>query len=778
MLFFALCASWLLGIVAARQLPMAGWQWLVLSGIAAVTLSFLRRARPYRITFSLLLVLTTGAARLQFHLPVIDAAQVLFYNDLQREVTLTGVVVNDPERRATYTQLVVRAERIRIPELGVAASVDGLVLMHASRLVNWEYGDWVRARGDLEAPPADLDFNYARVLANRDIYSWMPMAAVDQLEGGYGNPLLSRIYQLRHHLLEIVLHIFPDPEAQLMAGILLGVEGGISSETREAFDRTGTTHIIAISGFNLTLLAGASIQLTSRSLGRRRGALAAIAILAIYTLMVGADPPVVRAAIMSSIALIAGYLGRVSQALRTLGLAAVLMTLANPMAVFDVGFQLSFAAALGLILYADPLQQNVQGRLEKLAGSRFSEQITPLLSEYALFTLAAQVTTLPIIAAAFHRISLMSILTNLLVLPLQPGLMLSGGLAVMIGTISRELGRAAAWLAWPFPSATISLIKACARFPFSSLQLKPLSFAFPACYYAILLGLTLGWSRIRSLRFPILHTLSSAIRRSLAAVPMLSLLFVTALLSWHAYLRRPDGRLHLVLLDVGEGEAILIRSPAGNSMLINGGSSSLRLSDRLGPYFSMFERRLDWLILAGNGYNQLAGLTGLHNRYPVEQALLPAHLSGTAAQRLMEELNQDGVPIITAARGMRFDLGPGADLDITEAGAQGLALSLEFGAFRALLLPGADPEMISALQAEGKLESQTVIFLPTCGDPRVITPEMRASLNTVLLLSCEAGEYHATPTERTAGMLRTDLQGDIELISDGIRMWVAVERNP
>jgi competence protein ComEC len=778
MLFYLLCSCWILGIVVGRALPLTFLQWTALCGIAFAALLVFRNIKLYRLTFAALAIVFAGAVRLQLQLPQINAEHVSFYNDLQSEVRLTGVIASDPEAREGYTRFLLSVERIRIPELELAAPVDGQVLVYASRLTEWKYGDWVRVYGELEEPPGDLDFDYARVLANEGVYSWMPTAALSLLEHDHGNPLLSAIYRLRAHLLRVIMRIFPDPEAQLMAGILLGVEGGISRSTREAFNRTGTTHIIAISGFNLTLLAQASIKLSGRWLGRRRGAAAAIALILAYTIMVGADPPVVRAAIMASFGLIAGQLGRVSQALRSLALAGLAMSLLNPLSIYEVGFQLSFAATLGLILYAEPLQHALQRVLESLTNPESAERVSLLLGEYALFTFAAQVTTLPITATAFHRLSLVVIPANILVLPLQPALMLTGGVAMILGAVSMPLGQVAGWAAWPFPAATISLVQACSRLPFSSVSLGLVPFLFPVVYYAGLLGITAAVRWFQTRPWPALRQVYRNLQGKLAAIPLLSMFFILTLLTWHAYTRRPDGRLHLWLLDVGQGEAILIRSPGGGSVLIHGGVSTLRLSDRMSPYFSVFDHQVDWLIAAGNEYPQIGGLVGIGERYPIKNALLYSNLEGSAAERLVEELTHAGVPLTAAESGMTLDMGSGASLKVLDSGVRGLALSLEYHAFRTLILPGAEPEMLARLAGQGILQHSTAVILPACGEARLVPPEWITQLDGVLLTSCGADENQPRLDDYKGTLLRTDLHGDIELESDGTRLWVEVAREP
>lgn len=124
----------------------------------------------------------------------------------------------------------------------------GLVLLRAPRFGEWAYGDRLRAFGALETPPVFETFSYRDYLARQGIHSLMPDASVTLIATRQANPILQLIYDFRAHCLETVYTLFSDPEASLLAGILLGVESGISPEVRQSFNQTGTTHIIAISG--------------------------------------------------------------------------------------------------------------------------------------------------------------------------------------------------------------------------------------------------------------------------------------------------------------------------------------------------------------------------------------------------------------------------------------------------------------------------------------------------------------------------------------------------
>jgi competence protein ComEC len=169
---------------------------------------------------------------------------------------------------------------------------------------------------------------------------------------------------------------------------------------------------------NITLLAGLFISVFGRWFGARRGGWAAAAAIFLYTLLVGADPAVQRAAVMGGLALTARHLGRQTHGLASLSAAAIIMTLINPRTLWDVGFQLSFFATLGLILYADPLREGAIRIFNRWLTPKRSEKIANPISEFFLFTLAAQITTLPLTAIHFRRLSLVSVLANPVILPL------------------------------------------------------------------------------------------------------------------------------------------------------------------------------------------------------------------------------------------------------------------------------------------------------------------------------------------------------------------------
>jgi competence protein ComEC len=285
----------------------------------------------------------------------------------------------------------------------------------------------------------------------------------------------------------------------LLTGILLGIETGIPRSLLEDFNQTSTTHIIAISGFNIAILGGAIGLLTKRFLGIYRSALVSMAAIVLYTALVGADAAVVRAAIMGSLSLLAIIAGRQTFALASLALAALLMTLWNPLLLWDIGFELSFAATLGLVLLVRPMKQAFRALISRLRSSEDRATfIVGLLSDPLFVTMGAQLAVWPLTVYYFHRFSLISPVANFLIIPAQPAVMIVGGLATILGSLHPLLGQPVAWVGWLFLAYTITMVQLTARVPFASLDLGSFGAGAMWLYYAALAGIMLFASQGRS----------------------------------------------------------------------------------------------------------------------------------------------------------------------------------------------------------------------------------------------------------------------------------------
>jgi competence protein ComEC len=781
--------AFLLGILLGSYVSLPFGIWLALTGlalVAAVVWGLLARSfqlRPFQLSvFNQVIILVCfvalfgGGARYQYTQPRIDPFQVAWYNDRDYDILVTGTIAEPPDERDNYTNLKLQVESV---DTGLDSPLEagGLLLARVSPDEHYSYGERLRLRGKLLTPPENEEFSFRDYLARYGVHAYMPLAAVTRLPGDGGNPVLAGIYAFKERALADLYEIFPDPEASLMAGILLGVDNGIPADLQQAFKNTGTAHIIAISGFNIAIIAGIFIVLFSQLLGRRWGAVAAVSGIILYTVLVGASPSVVRAAIMGSLSIFALQIGRRQAALNTLGFVAALMALWNPLLLWDIGFQLSFAATLGLILFAEPLE-NLAVRLTSrwLTAEKAKKVVAPI-AEFFLLTLAAQVTTLPIMAYHFGQVSLIALVANPFVLPVQPGLMVTGGLALLTSIISLPLGKLLGLVALPFPAYTIRAVEWFNGFPQGVVALGDLSLFWVVLFYVALFGIFFNWDRLKT-GYP-------RFRGFVTPVAIIGVLAVAAIATFRSVNTAPDGKLHVTFLANGSADSVLIQSPTGRYVLINGGESISRLSDALGRRLPPDDRTLDWLVVASTQEKQVAALPRMLERFPVDNILWSGKPEASFnALKLIETLTQKDIPFTRAEAGQILELGDGATLKVLSVTPRGSVLLLEWKDFRALLPIGINFDAITELRNGGKIGEVTLLTLADSGYAPSNPPEWINLLHPrLIVLNVKAGDEDGLPDEETLKsiegypLLRTDRNGWIHISTDGEGMWVEAEKN-
>ena len=788
-----LSLAFLAGILVSNQVMLSTVTWLILTAIALVLALLVRILLP-RFTnptlrspvspvkqvlqpsalFLITLCLASfffGAARFRSTIPRVDAHYIAWYRDREYELLVTGTLTDPPDVRDTYTNL--RLNVTAVDTGDETLTVHGLILARVAPDREWHYGDVIRLRGHLKTPPTNEDFSYQDYLARQGILAYMPDAEATLLPFIGGDPVLRRVYAFKDRAVAQVYRIFPEPEASLLSGILLGDDNGMPADIQQAYKNTGTAHIIAISGFNIAIIAGLFVALFSRLMGRRKGAVAAIIGIIIYTVLVGASASVVRAAIMGGLAIFARQVGRRQNGLNTLSFTAAVMAVVNPHTLWDVGFQLSFAATLGLILYAQPLQDWFTGLLARRLPGETAAKITGPVGEYVLFTLAAQLTTLPIMAYQFGRISLIAVLASPFVLPVQPAVMVLAGLAVMLSFIYLPLGQLAGWIAWPFAAYTNRAVEFFNGFPHGVIVLGDFSFLFVVLFYTVLLFLTFASPRLKNV-----------LRPALAPSVIVAILGVFAYLFWAAAFAAPDGRLHLTFLDVGTADAILIRTPSGHTILVNGGESPSKLANALGRRLSPFNRDLDWLMVASPQEQQMAALPRILDRFPVENVLWAGNMDASySAEETGRWLTANQILVTQAFSGAILDLGDGARLKVLSVSSRGAVLLVEWQGFRALLPVGINFDTLAGLKNGKAIGPVTALLLADSGYAPSNPPEWIAALHPqIVILSVAAGDPNGLPDQSLVNglsgtsLLRTDLNGWIEVSTDGAGVWVDVEK--
>ena len=659
----------------------------------------------------------------------------------------------------------------------------------------FRYGDVLRLEGRLETPPRFDDFDYREYLARQGIAAVMPFPRAALVDEGRGSWALGRVYALRHRLAGSLEEGLPQPHASLAQAVLLGLRSGLPDGVREDFLETGTGHLLAISGLHVGVLLGLTLVASRAALGGGRWhLLAPLAALWLYALLSGMAPPVVRAAIMGTLFLAARFSGRPGAGLPALSLAAAVMVGLDPALLRNVSFQLTFTTMASLLLLAPP----IEAHLNAMFGLRPDGRGRSLAAAPAV-GIAATVGTLPLLAFAFHRFSLLGIPATLLAMPALPPLLVGSALTGALGLVWGPLGTAAGIVTWVPIGYLLWLVSALGVFPSETVDTGEGAPWLFAAFYGLLVLLAArraigrivrqavegdAW-RLRGFRVPFRW-----------AAPALA---AAAALLWAGALASPDGKLHVTFLDVGQGDATLIVTPSGRQVLVDGGPDQAVVHG-LGARLPFYDRNLDAVALTHPHGDHLNGLLEVLDRYDVDLFLHRSADYPTAEYARWEQAlaQRDGrSAVLEAQQGHRIALGDGVVLEVLHPGPitlegqtnnNSLVLRLSYRDIVFLLTGDVEDPVESAMLARGAPLDATVLKVGHHGsDTSTSAPFLDAVSPSLAVISVGAdnrfghpdaavlARLHAVlPPER---VLLTAQHGDVEVTTDGRRLWLETARD-
>ncbi|MEK7653254.1 MAG: ComEC/Rec2 family competence protein [Patescibacteria group bacterium] len=417
-----------------------------------------------------------GVWRYQISLPDFsDETKIYYYNG--RETNFSGVVADIDER--------IDKQKITInSKLAGKIPVSGKVLLTLPLYPKYQYGDEVGVSCQLKKPEKFDDFDYEKYLARYDIYSVCSFAKISKTNppplvsrGGLGRGLIINVLKAKKFLSNGLSLSIREPQNALLQAMLFNNRGGLSPAWMDKFSQTGVTHIIAISGQHIAII---SMVLMSVAIGlgisRPKAFWAIAAIIVFYIVMIGAPASAVRSAIMGILVLYAQKVGRLNNSLNLIVFAAAVMLAFNPkVLIFDVGFQLSFMAVIGLI-YLVPILEKYFRRLPEFWQ----------VKEIFIMTLAAQIMTLPLIIFYFHRLSLSSFLANILILPTIPFLMVWGFINAVVGAVFLPLGKLLGYVSYFAAGYFLWVVDRLSKVPLSSLQIEWLNIFLVVALYGVI----------------------------------------------------------------------------------------------------------------------------------------------------------------------------------------------------------------------------------------------------------------------------------------------------
>ncbi len=806
MVLIYLSCAWLAGIFLGTKLNLPLWFGLI-SLVPLTLLFFFRQHRqPVILTSLAIIIFVLSSVYSYSSLCGIDDSKVWFYND-RSPVELKGTVVGDPDVRDKNTRLTLEAAAVR---LGSGwHDVEGMVLIFTPRYPAYEYGDVLCVAGELKAPPRLDDFDYRGYLAHHGIHATMLYPQIEVLDTGQGFKPLAWVYSVRGCLAQNLVKVLPEPQASLAQGVLLGIRGNIPQKIRDDFSRSGTAHLLAISGLHLGIMAGVVLGVGLWLFGRRHYLYVWLALGAVwlYTVITGMNPPVVRGAIMASLFLAAEALGRQRSGMVALTFAAAVMVGIHPYILGDASFQLSFLAMAGLVFIFPIIRDWGRRAVAMTLGEEGSLVSTANVCVDTLSaTLGAVIAVWPVVAYYFGIVSLVGPLATFLALPALPGVIVTGALAGVVGLASLGVAQAIGWLAWLFLSYMILVVGGLGSPSISSVEVGSFHPALIWGYYLVLAAAIWFYSYLTRLRSPISGTagrMKSGLNispgpsgvRKWFIVPLL----VAAVLVSYVAVTMPGNDLRVSFLDVGEGDAILIQK-GSRQILVDGGPSPQAITVGLGDRMPFWDRTIDLVVLTHPDQDHLAGLVEVLRRYRVEQVLYPDpdHNSPLYDEwsRLVSEKDIEST---VACAGQRIDLGDGIIIKVLNpmedpvTGSQSdinnnsVVLRLNAGDISFLLTGDIMSETERELVRERADLMVTVLKVPHHGSDTSTTSGFLAVVSPqAVVISCGEDNRFGHPDagvlqrlEKKLGadnIYRTDEDGSIDFITDGERLWVEVER--
>ncbi len=741
-------------------------------------------------------------------------------------LTVEGVVCAPPRVRDDKTMLVI--ETARIVQKGTALPVGGKILLSIKDSNDvFKYGNYIRVHTKLKEPRSFDNpggFDYKKYLLYQGIrlrgYVSRPSDIVIIRESA-GNAFRTELERYRSLIRKRIREAVPSPEGDVLQALILGEKEGIPEDIIENFNRTGVSHILAISGLHVGIIACISLFIatalmkSSEYLLLRLNIFKASALLAVmpvigYAFIAGLRISTVRAAIMILCYLVALLAGRGRDLLNILAFAAFLILVFSPPSLFDVSFQLSFTAVAAIILIAPALNSLIPQAAEESAVRRGINSV----ALFVVVSFAAVVGTAPLIAFYFNRISTLSLISNLFVIPVIGFAVLPLGMLLILAAPFAPAASFLATIASFFIGIVLSIIEFLSSFPLASLPVTtPTLLEITVYYLGILVGVRLinRWSSkedeqgtaVRS--SSVIERLRERYRYREKTVLALCLgmiaLFFVAHAVWTNLSTTTDQDLHVTFLDVGQGSSTLIRFPGGTTMVVDGGGFYDRGFDPgryvVGPYlWRQRIKRIDILVLTHPDQDHAGGLPFLAENFEVGEFWSNGEGSDNESCRsLWKIVSEKRIPRRVVGAGTPERMVGGAFISIlnprqspagegllfgpSDHNNSGVVMKITLGG-RSVLLPAdiSEPAEAYLLNSGSDLRADVLMVPHHGGHTSSTVPFIEAVRPGIAVISCGKdntfGFPHPSVLDRYARtgarVLRTDRDGAVIVRTDGVKL--------
>lgn len=483
--FYSGIAGFTLAILVSSFIKMGFSFFLFLLILSAFTFIFayLRRQGKYfameknGIILITIFIFFFAFGVLRYEIKEIKDEQNNLSSFVDQKVILQGVVVDEPAIKDGSVQIIVSADSIISADHEINSTTK--ILISTGLFPEFKYGDLIRAEGKLTKPEDFLtdngnNFDYINYLGKEDIFYQISFAQAKSISSGHGSFLKTKLFQIKNSFMSKINLAIKEPESSLLSGLLLGAKNSLGKELQTDFRVAGVSHIVALSGYNITIVAEgimAMLLFLPKIFSFSFGVLGILA----FAIMTGGTATVMRASIMALLVLLARGTNRRYDITRALLLAGVFMLIQNPkILVFDISFQLSFMATISLILVVPIIEKKVTFITEKYK-----------LRELVVSTVATQIFVLPFLIYKMGLVSVFGLFANILILPVIPIIMLLGFLVGIFGYISFLLVTPVAFVCSLLLTYILKVIYVFSHLPFASFNIKNFPLILMVIIYSI-----------------------------------------------------------------------------------------------------------------------------------------------------------------------------------------------------------------------------------------------------------------------------------------------------
>jgi len=665
---------------------------------------------------------------------------------------ITGTIVSEPEESDSKTSFILKTIKIN------GSDTKGNVLVnYSAEENNFFYGDIIEITGKFfrpDPPSTPGTFDYKKYLFRKRIYALLSVYQKNDIRIIGRQP--SFIWQLSLKLRRQILYAYEKnllpQQAAVLSGITIGEKSGLTNYIQKIFIDAGVMHVLVVSGSNVAFVSVIFFWIFRNILRLKKkislGIL--IPIILLYAMITGSNPPVLRATIMTLIVIFALLLSRNSDVYQGIFFAALVILIYNPLTLFETGFQMSFAATIGII-YFFPIFR------EALKIYKLPKFFNWLISIF-LVSFSAQIAIAPSLAYYFNKVSLIALVSNLVILPMI-GISLGAGFALYLTSlIGTQLLFIVSKVTGGLVSVIIYLVDMFANIPYSTIRTPTPSIYFIMLFYIIVIGLpkikNYIWKRVVILSFGILILL-----------PILN------------YFSENKKNLEITFIDVGLGDAVYCKFPDGSNMLIDGGGDWGAKYDIGETIVSPFlwnkgVTKIDTVVLTHPHINHFQGLIAVCNNFKIKKFITSGEISKEDEYlELMKILRKKKIIIEKISAGDHFNIG---NISVNVLNPEkinpntddnSIVMKLSYNNF-SILFCGDITQKIQNILTEKNIAA-TVLFIPSHGKKKLLLDFLLKISPEYAIISTDMPAASVLGQLNWCKLFATSASGTLTVYTDG-----------